>query len=132
MGQFGYSNKDKGDLEDYYELRDTVDKVSRTYRDMIASGRGKEAIEYITDPTNQKAFALRQLQTQIDKGLAQYRNMEKLIYNNQNLDSDEMRRQLNRIDEMRTKYLQSLRLPKLRAFAEISPSLDSSAFRILR
>ena len=132
LGQFGYSNKDKGDLEDYYELRDTVDKVSRTYRDMIASGRGKEAIEYITDPTNQKAFALRQLQTQIDKGLAQYRNMEKLIYNNQNLDSDEMRRQLNRIDEMRTKYLQSLRLPKLRAFAEISPSLDSSAFRILR
>ncbi|MCG3770977.1 MAG: hypothetical protein JW384_02157 [Nitrosomonadaceae bacterium] len=132
LGQLGYSRKDKADLEDYYELRHTVDKVSRTYRDMIASGRGKEAIEYITDPTNQKAFALRQLQTQIDKGLAQYRNMEKLIYNNQNLDSDEMRRQLNRVDEMRTKYLQSLRLPKLRAFAEISPSLDSSAFRILR
>jgi hypothetical protein len=75
---------------------------------------------------------LRQLQTQIDKGLAQYRNMEKLIYNNPNLDSDEMRRQLNRVEEMRTKYLQSLRLPKLRAFAEISPPLDSSAFRILR
>jgi hypothetical protein len=132
LGQLGYSRKDKGDLEDYYELRDTVDKVSRTYRDMIASGRGKEAIEYITDPTNQKAFALRQLQTQIDKGLAQYRNMEKLIYNNQNLDSNEMRRQLDRVDEMRTKYLQSLRLPKIRAFAEISPNLDSSAFRILR
>ena len=132
LGQLGYSRKDKGDLEDYYELRDTVDKVARTYRDMIASGRGKEAIEYLTDPTNRKAFALRQLQTQIDKGLAQYRNMEKLIYNNPNLDSDEMRRQLNRVEEMRTKYLQSLRLPKLRAFAEVSPPLDSSAFRILR
>ena len=132
LGQFGYSRKDKGDLGDYYELRDTVDKVARTYRDMVASGRGKEAIEYLTDPTNQKAFALRQLQTQIDKGLAQYRNMEKLIHSNQRLDSDEMRRQLDRVEEMRTKYLQSLRLPKLRAFAEISPSLDSSAFRILR
>jgi len=132
LGQLGYSRKDKADLEDYYELRHTVDKVARTYRDMIASGRGKEAIEYLTDPTNQKAFALRQLQTQIDKGLAQYRNMEKLIYNNPNLDSDEMRRQLNRVEEMRTKYLQSLRLPKLRAFAEVSPPLDSSAFRILR
>jgi len=132
LGQFGYSSKDKGNLEDYYELRETVDKVARTYRDMIAAGRGKEAIEYMTDPTNQKAYALRQLQTRIDKDLGKFRNMEKLIYNNANMDSDEKRRQLDKVEEMRTKYLQSMRLPTLRAFAEISPSFDSSAFRILR
>lgn len=132
FGQFGYSRKDKADLEDYYEMRDRVDSVARTYRDMISAGKGKEAVEYMTDPTNQKAYALRQLQTRIDKDLGKFRQMEKLVYNNQNLTSDEMRSQLNQIEEMRTKYLQSLRLPKLRAFAEISQPLDASAFKILR
>jgi hypothetical protein len=132
LGQFGYSRKDKADLEDYYEMRDRVDSVARTYRDMISAGKGKEAIEYITDPTNQKAYALRQLQTRIDKDLGKFRQMEKLVYSNQNLTSDEMRSQLNQIEEMRTKYLQSLRLPKLRAFAEISQPLDASVFKILR
>ena len=132
LGAFGYSRKDKSDLEDYYELRHVVDKVSRTYKDMISAGRGKEAIEYITDPTNQKAYALRKLQSRIDDDLAKYRKLEKLIYSNQNLTSEEMRLQLNKLDELRTKYLQSLRLPKLRAFAEISPVFDSSVLKILR
>jgi hypothetical protein len=132
FGQFGYSTKDKADLEDYYELRDRVDTVARTYRDMIQSGKGREAIEYLTDPTNQRAYALRQLQVRIDKDLGKYRQMEKLIYSNQSLTSEEMRKQLNQLEEMRTKYLQSLRLPKLRAFAEIEPTFDSSALKVLR
>jgi hypothetical protein len=129
---FTYSSRDKAALEDFYELRERVDMVARTYRDFISAGKGKEAIEYLSDPDNQRAYALRNIQVRVEQDLAKFRKMRKLILERTDLTSDDMREELNRLDTRQTQYLESLRLPKLRAFADIFPSLKSNVQKLVQ
>ena len=97
--------------------------VARTYNDLAKLGRGEELRELLSDPENVRALALRSVQTEIDGNLSKLRQARKLVLENQNIDSDEMRRRLDRIDEVEAKYLNAMRLPKLRAFAGVTPDV---------
>lgn len=129
---FTYSSKDKAALEDYYELRDRIDTTARAYRDLISAGRNQDALEYINDPQNKKAFALRQLQTRVDADLGVYRGIRKRILSDTTLTAEQMREKLDKLEDEQTKYLKSLRLPTLRAFAELTPTFDTNLTRMYR
>jgi len=129
---FTYSSKDKASLEDYYELRDRIDTTARAYRDLISAGRNQDALEYINDPQNKKAFALRQLQTRVDADLGVYRGIRKRILSDTTLTAEQMREKLDKLEDEQTKYLKSLRLPTLRAFAELTPTFDTNLTRMYR
>jgi hypothetical protein len=132
LSPFSYSTKDKGAKEDYYEMRNRIDMVARTYRDLVSAGKGEEALSYITDPENRQAYALRQLQTRIDEDMSKFRKVRKLILDNKNIDEDEMRRQLDELEAKENKYLESLRLPKLRAAAGIVPDITPNFLKALK
>ena len=130
---FTYSSADKADLENYYEMRDDVDRVARTYRDFIQAGRGQEAIEYMADPDNQRTMALRKYTTQVDGVLQKFRQQRKLIFANENLSADQMREKLDQLDAMQTRFLQSLQLPRARAMAGVTPDInDWAVMRMFR
>lgn len=113
-----YSDKDRADLEDFYEMRDRVDMISRTYRDFITSGRGKEAADYMSDPENRRAFALRKYETQIEQQLTKFRQARKLVINDPKIkDSDEMEARLDALNAQQEKFLKSTQLSKARAMA---------------
>lgn len=133
LGSLAYeSSRNKAALEDFYEMRDLVDKVASTYRDMVTSGRIEEAREYMAKPEVQKALTLRKAQTRIERDLAKFRQMRKLVLNNQNLTGDEMRERLNRIDEQQSRYLEGVKLPKLREFAGVTPTFDLTLLKVFR
>ena len=129
---FTYSSQDKAALDDFYELRDKIDTVARTYKDMISAGKGKEAIEYMSNPENRKVYALRSVQTRIEQDLAKIRTQRKLILDNQSLNGDEMRERLSRLEDIQEKYLNSMRLPTLRAYANVGTDTTTNLSRLLR
>ena len=120
---FSYSSQDKDVKDDYYEMRSRIDMVARSYNDLAQLGKGEELRELLSDPDNVRALALRSVQTAIDGNLATLRKARKLVLENQEIDSDEMRRRLDKIDEVEAKYLNAMRLPKLRAFAGVTPDV---------
>lgn len=114
---FTFSDKDRADLQDFYQFRDHTARIALTYRDFIATGRGKEAIEYMSDPENRRAMALRPFQVKIDGVLSKFRQMRKLVIDDSRItDSQVMRDKLDEIDAQQTKFLKSIQLSKLRAF----------------
>jgi hypothetical protein len=116
--RFTFSDKDRADLEDFYEMRDRVDMISRTYRDFITSGRGKEAADYMSDPENRRAFALRKYETQIEQQLTKFRQARKLVINDSKIkDSDEMKARLDALDAQQEKFLKAAQLSRARAMA---------------
>ena len=116
--RFTFSDKDRADLEDFYEMREKVDQISRTYRDFITSGRGKEAADYMNDPENRRAMAVRKYATQVEETLTKFRQARKLIINDPSIkDPDEMQERLKELDAKQTKFLQSIQLAKARALA---------------
>ena len=129
---FTYSSQDKAALDNFYELRDKIDIVARTYKDMISAGKGKEAIEYMSNPENRKVYALRSVQTRIEQDLAKIRTQRKLILDNQSLNGDEMRERLSRLEDIQEKYLNSMRLPTLRAYANVGTDTTTNLSRLLR
>jgi len=132
LSSFSYSTKDKGAKEDYYEMRSRIDTVARTYRDLVSAGKGEEALSYIADPENRQAYALRQLQTRIDQDLAKFRQARKMILDGKGVNEDEMRRQLDDLEAKENKYLESLRLPRLRAAAGIVPDITPNFLKALK
>jgi len=129
---FTYSSQDKAALDDFYELRDKIDTVARTYKDMISAGKGKEAIEYMSDPENRKVFALRGIQTRVEQDLAKIRKQRKFVTDNQNLSGDQMREELTKLDKIQEKYLNSMRLPTLRAYANVETDTSTNLSKLLR
>ena len=118
--RFTFSDKDRADLEDFYEMREKVDQISRTYRDFITSGRGKEAADYMNDPENRRAMAVRKYATQVEETLTKFRQARKLIINDPSIkDPDEMQERLKELDAKQTKFLQSIQLAKARALAGV-------------
>lgn len=132
LQRFTYRNQDRESLEDFYEFRDKVDKIARTYNDMIKAGRGTEAIAYLSDPQNQQTLALRKIQTRMDNDLSKIRQARKLIYNNQNLTADQMAEQLTKLDELQSRYLRAMQLPRLRAIADVSPTYNTFIQRMVQ
>jgi hypothetical protein len=114
--RFTFSDKDRADLEDFYEMRDQIDTVARTYKDFISAGKGKEAADYMSDPDNQRAFAMRKYQTSIEQQLTKFRQARKLVINDPNItDPDVMRAKLNALDAQQTAFLKSIQLARARA-----------------
>ena len=129
---FTYSSQDKDALDNFYELRDKIDTVARTYKDMISAGKGKEALEYMSDPENRKVFALRGIQTRVEQDLAKIRKQRKFVTDNQNLSEDQMREELTKLDKIQEKYLNSMRLPTLRAYANVETNTSTNLSKLLR
>jgi len=134
LSAFTYPDgKDRAALEDFYELRGRVDTVARTYTDMANTGRGKEALAYLAEGDNKRAYALRQFQTQAERGLAQFRRTRTLIINDTSItDGAEMKRRLKELDDKENAYLKSMRLPDRREFAQLTPSFDPSILKAFR
>ena len=134
LNAFTYPDgKDRAALEDFYELRGRVDTVARTYTDMANTGRGKEALAYLAEGDNKRAYALRQFQTQAERGLAQFRKTRTLIINDTSItDGAEMKRRLKELDDKENAYLKSMRLPDRREFANLTPTFDPSILKAFR
>ena len=134
LNAFTYPDgKDRAALEDFYELRGRVDEVARTYTNMVNTGRGKEALAYLAEGDNKRAYALRQFQTQAERGLAQFRKTRTLIINDTTItDGAEMKRRLKELDDKENAYLKSMRLPDRREFANLTPTFDPSILKAFR
>ena len=116
--RFTFSDKDRADLEDFYEMRERVDTIARTYKDFINAGKGKEAAEYMSDPDNQRAYAMRKFTTMVEQQLTKFRQARKLIINDPKItDSDVMKEKLDALDAQQTKFLKSIQLARARAMA---------------
>jgi hypothetical protein len=129
---FTYQGRDKAVLEDYYEMRDQINRVARTYKDYIALGKGKEAVEYLQRDDNMKSYQLRGLQTRVDQDMTKFRVLRKSVLENQKLTGDEMKEQLNKVDAMQAKYLRSIQLPTLRAYANVEPKYETTLSKLVR
>ena len=137
---FTYQGRDKAVLEDYYEMRDQINRVARTYKDYIALGKGKEAVEYLQRGDNMKSYQLRGLQTRVDQDMTKYRVLRKNILERgspdipkeKRLTGDEMKEQLTKVDELQAKYLRSIQLPTLRAYANVEPKYETTLSKLVR
>lgn len=134
LSAFTYpSGKDRAALEDFYELRERVDVVARTYSGLATTGKGKEALAYLAEGDNKRAYALRQFQTQAEKGLAKFRAARSLILNDPNIKTgEEMKQRLAELDDRENAYLKSMRLPEKREFAHLTPKFDFNLLKAFR
>jgi hypothetical protein len=134
MSAFTYPDgKDRAALEDFYELRERVDVVARTYTDLAKAGKGREALAYLAEGDNKRAYALRQFQTEAEKGLAKFRTARSLLINDPNIKTgEEMKQRLKELDDRENAYLKSMRLPDKREFAHLTPTFDLNILKAFR
>jgi DNA-binding IclR family transcriptional regulator len=68
----------------------------------------------------------------MERQLSKFRTMKKQITANQNLTPDEMRAQIDKVDEAQAAYLRSMQLPKMRAMADVTAKPDLLVRRMLQ
>lgn len=95
IGSFMYNPEGKGQLNDYYDLKDRSDEVTATLNHLRKFGTPEEAQEYATD--KKEILAIRGRVNAISNQMKILREQRKRIIAS-NLSSDEKRSQLNIID----------------------------------
>jgi hypothetical protein len=108
---------------DYYELRDIVDKVYNTYKDKQKFMGPEQTLAYVTKDTNQGLIARKGLIDDIGKYLGQLRASERVILEDKQMTPDEKQRrikllkqeEINMLDHLeefkggQAKYIQKIR-----------------------
>jgi hypothetical protein len=108
---------------DYYELRDIVDKVYNTYKDKQKFMGPEQTLAYVTKDTNQGLIARKGLIDDIGKYLGQLRASERVILEDKQMSPDEKQRrikllkqeEINMLDHLeefkggQAKYIQKIR-----------------------
>jgi hypothetical protein len=108
---------------DYYELRDIVDKVYNTYKDKQKFMGPEQTLAYVTKDTNQGLIARKGLIDDIGKYLGQLRASERVILEDKQMTPNEKQRrikllkqeEINMLDHLeefkggQAKYIQKIR-----------------------
>lgn len=112
IGSFMYSPEGKGQLNDYYDLKDRSDEVTATLNHLRKFGTPEEAQEYATD--KKEILAIRGQVNAISNQMKILREQRKRIIAG-NLSSDEKRSQLNIIDARINNMVQNIGALRVKA-----------------
>lgn len=112
IGSFMYNPEGKGQLNDYYDLKDRSDEVTATLNHLRKFGTPEEAQEYATD--KKEILAIRGQVNAISNQMKILREQRKRIIAG-NLSSDEKRSQLNIIDARINNMVQNIGALRVKA-----------------
>lgn len=112
IGSFMYNPEGKGQLNDYYDLKDRSDEVTATLNHLRKFGTPEEAQEYATD--KKEILAIRGRVNAISNQMKILREQRKRIIAS-NLSSDEKRSQLNIIDARINNMVQNIGALRVKA-----------------
>jgi hypothetical protein len=112
IGSFMYNPEGKGQLNDYYDLKDRSDEVTATLNHLRKFGTPEEAQEYATD--KKEILAIRGQVNSISNQMKILREQRKRIIAS-NLSSDEKRSQLNIIDARINNMVQNIGALRVKA-----------------
>jgi hypothetical protein len=101
---------DSGTIENYYDLKNQVNEVTRTMSLLERSGDNKELKEYFEE--NKQFYALKSYVASMERSMKQLRQMQLYINNDTKMSADEKRDQLQKIHDMEvnmTKNVQTIR-----------------------
>jgi hypothetical protein len=112
IGSFMYSPEGKGQLNDYYDLKNRSDEVTATLNHIRKFGAPEEAQEYATD--KKEILAIRGQVNAISNQMKILREQRKRIIVS-NLSSDEKRSQLNIIDSRINNMVQNIGALRVKA-----------------
>ena len=112
IGSFMYSPEGKGQLNDYYDLKNRSDEVTATLNHIRKFGSPEEAQEYATD--KKEILAIRGRVNTISNQMKILREQRKRIIVS-NLSSDEKRSQLNIIDSRINNMVQNIGALRVKA-----------------
>jgi hypothetical protein len=112
IGSFMYNPEGKGQLNDYYDLKDRSDEVTATLNHLRKFGTPEEAQEYATD--KKEILAIRGRVNAISNQMKILREQRKRIIAS-NLSSDEKRSQLNIIDARINSMVQNIGALRVKA-----------------
>jgi hypothetical protein len=107
-----YSPEGKGQLNDYYDLKNRSDEVTATLNHIRKFGSPEEAQEYATD--KKEILAIRGRVNTISNQMKILREQRKRIIVS-NLSSDEKRSQLNIIDSRINNMVQNIGALRVKA-----------------
>jgi hypothetical protein len=112
IGSFMYNPEGKGQLNDYYDLKNRSDEVTATLNHLRKFGTPEEAQEYATD--KKEILAIRGRVNAISNQMKILREQRKRIIAS-NLSSDEKRSQLNIIDARINNMVQNIGALRVKA-----------------
>ena len=113
MKTFMYDKIPGGYKEQYYSLREKVDRVNTTVNALKAQGRADEIEEYLSDE-NLQLYALRTTMNKIDSHMEKSRAFKKIIMGDKSLTSAEKRDLIDEVDRNDNEMLSAYNLPGLR------------------
>jgi hypothetical protein len=96
IGSFFYSPEGKGQLNDYYDLKDRSDEVATTLNYLKKFGTPEDVLEY--KEQNKEMISVRNRINTISSRMKTLREQRKQIINS-DLSSDEKRSQIDEIDK---------------------------------
>ena len=112
IGSFMYSPEGKGQLNDYYDLKDRSDEVTATLNHLRKFGTPEEAQEYAAD--KKELLSIRGQVNAISNQMKILREQRKRVIAS-NLSSDEKRNQLNIIDARINNMVQNIGALRVKA-----------------
>ncbi len=112
IGSFMYSPEGKGQLNDYYDLKDRSDEVTATLNHLRKFGTPEEAQEYAAD--KKELLSIRGRVNAISNQMKILREQRKRVIAS-NLSSDEKRNQLNIIDARINNMVQNIGALRVKA-----------------
>lgn len=107
--RFALDPEARGAVTNYYQLKNSVDEVVRTSNFLERSMRFEEYGEYMRD--NMNMFVMRDYVNDLEKSMAEFREMKNLIRSSQ-IGADEKRdrlTQLGQVENMLTMKIQELK-----------------------
>ena len=112
IGSFMYNPEGKGQLNDYYDLKNLSDEVTNTLNHRRKFGTPEDALQYATD--NKAILSIRGQVNAISNQMKILREQRKRIIAS-NLSSDEKRNQLNIIDARINNMVQNIGALRVKA-----------------
>jgi len=112
IGQFFYNPNGKGQLNDYYDLKDKSDEVTATLNNLIKFGSKEDVREYREE--NKAMLAIRSRINLITNQMKTLREQRKRIVNS-NLSSDEKRARMDEIDNRINRQVENIGMLRVKA-----------------
>lgn len=112
IGSFMYNPEGKGQLNDYYDLKNLSDEVTNTLNHRRKFGTPEDALQYATD--NKAILSIRGQVNAISNQMKILREQRKRVIAS-NLSSDEKRNQLNIIDARINNMVQNIGALRVKA-----------------
>ena len=112
IGMFFYNPNGKGQLNDYYDLKDRSDEVTATLNNLIKFGSREDVKEYREE--NKAMIAIRSRINTITNQMKILREQRKRIVNS-DLSSDEKRAKIDDIDSRINRQVENIGMLRVKA-----------------